>query len=147
MMPNVAKTRWQKLNGACCEKVRTAVKRRVKLSLITDFLVTDKLPVKITKTAICLIESFFLKFVPYSQVNFFGKSDLFLISGQYCIWYGKNEISCVEFFEQILDRGKSYAEAIDIVRTNTLREVRGEVLQKLPTLQRYKKFFDNLSEF
>ena len=44
----------------------------------------------------------------------------------------------------MVDRGKSYAEAVDILRTNKLREDRGQVLQTLRSLQRDKKFKLNM---
>ena len=41
-----------------------------------------------------------------------------------------------EFFEEYGEQGKSYAEAIDVLQTNTLREVKQKVLGKLRSLQR-----------
>ena len=41
-----------------------------------------------------------------------------------------------EFFEEYAEQGKSYAEAIDVLQTNTLREVKQKVLEKLRSLQR-----------
>ena len=41
-----------------------------------------------------------------------------------------------EFFEEYGEQGKSYAEAIDVLQTNTLREVKQKVLEKLRSLQR-----------
>ena len=50
----------------------------------------------------------------------------------------------LEFFQDMADRGKSYAEAIDILRTNKLREVRVQVLQRLRSLQKDKKLKPNM---